>query len=126
MCSWWNGAAGSAFSDCRFSLSALLISGCVASPSCDSGSTLSAREYVTRERRTLFPTELGLKVNDLLVKNLDALFNVEFTAEEVTKVAIEQAQAFDAELHVVSSVVGHQLDDDGQRGHPTPPAAGVR
>jgi nucleotide-binding universal stress UspA family protein len=45
-------------------------------------------------------------------------FNVEFTADEVTKVAIEQAQAFGAELHVVSSVVGHQLDDDGQPAEP--------
>lgn len=45
-------------------------------------------------------------------------FNINFTADEVTKVAIEQAQAFGAELHVVSSVVGHQLDKEGQPVEP--------
>ena len=43
--------------------------------------TLDSREYVTREKRQLTPTELGLMVNDLLVAKLDALFNVGFTAE---------------------------------------------
>jgi DNA topoisomerase-1 len=43
--------------------------------------TLNAREYTTREKRQLAPTELGLKVNDLLVAKLEALFNVGFTAE---------------------------------------------
>ena len=43
--------------------------------------TLNSREYTTREKRQLTPTELGLKVNDLLVAKLEALFNVNFTAE---------------------------------------------
>ena len=43
--------------------------------------TLNSREYTTREKRQLAPTELGLKVNDLLVAKLEALFNVNFTAE---------------------------------------------
>ncbi len=43
-------------------------------------STLHARKYVLREKRSLAPTELGLAVNDLLVTNLGELFNVEFTA----------------------------------------------
>jgi nitrous oxide reductase accessory protein NosL len=42
--------------------------------------TLNSREYTTREKRQLMPTELGLKVNDLLVAKLDSLFNVGFTA----------------------------------------------
>jgi len=43
--------------------------------------TLDSRNYATRERRQITPTELGLTVNDLLVAKLDALFNVGFTAE---------------------------------------------
>ena len=44
--------------------------------------------------------------------------NMDFTADEVTRIASEQAQAFGAELLVVSSVVGHQLDKDGQPAEP--------
>ena len=43
-------------------------------------STLLDRKYVDREKRALVPTELGLKVFDFLVANLDALFDVQFTA----------------------------------------------
>ncbi|MBN1558563.1 MAG: type I DNA topoisomerase [Lentisphaerae bacterium] len=43
-------------------------------------STLHQREYVTREKRTLTPTELGMQVNALLVSTLDPLFDVAFTA----------------------------------------------
>ena len=43
-------------------------------------STLQYRTYVLREKRTLLPTELGMQVNTLLVENLEALFNVAFTA----------------------------------------------
>jgi DNA topoisomerase-1 len=42
--------------------------------------TLDAREYVTREKRQLMPTVLGLQVCDLLVRKLNDLFNVGFTA----------------------------------------------
>ena len=43
-------------------------------------STLLDRKYVDREKRTLIPSELGMKVFDFLVSNLDALFDVQFTA----------------------------------------------
>ncbi|MDR0994004.1 MAG: type I DNA topoisomerase [Verrucomicrobiota bacterium] len=43
-------------------------------------STLLDRKYVDREKRTLFPTDLGMKVCDFLLANLDALFDVQFTA----------------------------------------------
>jgi len=43
--------------------------------------TLNSREYTTREKRQLAPTELGLMVNDLLIAKLEPLFNVGFTAE---------------------------------------------
>ncbi len=44
-------------------------------------STIEKREYVTKEKRSLAPTEAGTRVNDFLVKSLDPLFNVKFTAE---------------------------------------------
>lgn len=53
-------------------------------------STLYDREYVIQEDRKLIPTELGKKVNDLLVSNFDHIFNVNFTAkmeEELDEIA---------------------------------------
>ena len=44
-------------------------------------STLQDRAYVDKEKRSLKPSELGLRVNDFLVSHLDGLFNVKFTAE---------------------------------------------
>ncbi len=42
--------------------------------------TLQQRDYVSNEKRTLIPTDLGRKVNALLVETLGKLFNVKFTA----------------------------------------------
>ena len=44
-------------------------------------STIEKREYVNKEKRQLIPTEAGQRVCDFLVKSLDPLFNVKFTAE---------------------------------------------
>lgn len=43
-------------------------------------STILERDYVFVENRKLFPTELGNKVNDILVKNFPRILNVNFTA----------------------------------------------
>ena len=43
-------------------------------------STLLGRKYVVREKRALVPSELGMKAWDFLAANLDALFDVQFTA----------------------------------------------
>ncbi|PKL23310.1 MAG: type I DNA topoisomerase [Spirochaetae bacterium HGW-Spirochaetae-3] len=43
--------------------------------------TLDKREYVTKEKRSLVPTEAGMRVFEFLVGALDPLFNVKFTAE---------------------------------------------
>lgn len=57
--------------------------------------TLQNRKYVDRQNRSLFPTELGRSVSEILVKNLGELFDVGFTAgmeealDEVEKGAIE-------------------------------------
>jgi DNA topoisomerase-1 len=44
-------------------------------------STLDEREYVRRREGKLFPTELGLKVNDLLIPRFGNVFEVGFTRE---------------------------------------------
>ncbi len=43
-------------------------------------STLNQRKYVSNEKRSLMPSELGEKVNELLQETLAELFNVTFTA----------------------------------------------
>ena len=43
--------------------------------------TLKAREYAKTEKRKLIPQERGILVCDWLVKKLDSLFNVGYTAE---------------------------------------------
>ncbi len=43
-------------------------------------STLNARRYVDLEKRSLRPTELGMRVFRLLVESLNELFDVKFTA----------------------------------------------
>ncbi|MFQ6673667.1 MAG: type I DNA topoisomerase [Fidelibacterota bacterium] len=44
-------------------------------------SRLYKREYVSREKGKLVPTERGLTVNDILTKNLPDIFDVGFTAK---------------------------------------------
>lgn len=41
-------------------------------------------------------------------------YNLYFTSDEVTEVAIEHAKAFNAKLYVISSIVGHSLGKDGE------------
>jgi DNA topoisomerase-1 len=45
------------------------------------GTIIHDRGYVRRERRTLFPTELGTEVTDLLMPFFQDVMNVEFTAQ---------------------------------------------
>ncbi len=51
--------------------------------------TIQSRDYVKREKGKLQATELGKKINNILVKGFPDLFNVEFTAnmeEELDKI----------------------------------------
>jgi DNA topoisomerase-1 len=51
--------------------------------------TIVSRDYVRREKGYLFPTELGLKVSDLLVEYFPKVMDIEFTArleDELDKV----------------------------------------
>ena len=43
--------------------------------------TIIARGYVEREKKILYPTELGTIVNNLLVKHFSSIINASFTAE---------------------------------------------
>lgn len=43
--------------------------------------TIQARKYVESRERRLYPTELGMTVNRILVNSFPHLFNVEFTAK---------------------------------------------
>jgi DNA topoisomerase I len=45
------------------------------------GTIINERGYVRRERRTLFPTELGTEVTELLMPFFQDIMNVEFTAQ---------------------------------------------
>ncbi|MBI4137199.1 type I DNA topoisomerase [Candidatus Roizmanbacteria bacterium] len=45
-------------------------------------STIQARQYVEKnENRAFYPTELGIAINDFLVKHFDDIINVTFTAD---------------------------------------------
>ncbi len=41
-------------------------------------------------------------------------YNLYFTSDEVTQVAIHHSKMFGAKLYVVSSIVGHSLDKEGK------------
>ncbi len=44
-------------------------------------STIIYRNYITKEKKQLFPTELGEIINEILVNNFSDVVNVEFTAK---------------------------------------------
>lgn len=60
-------------------------------------STLLDRDYVTREKRTLLPSPLGMQVCDFLVEKLGQLFDVAFTADMEAK--LDQVEEGDVEWH---------------------------
>ena len=48
-------------------------------------STIIARKYVLKDKKQLYPTELGIAVNDLMKENFAQIVDVEFTANMETK-----------------------------------------
>lgn len=46
--------------------------------------TIIVRKYVAMEKKSFYPTDLGIQVNRFLVERFDAIFNVKFTAEMET------------------------------------------
>ncbi len=43
--------------------------------------TIQARKYVVQKDRRLYPTDLGIAINKILIENFPKLFNVAFTAQ---------------------------------------------
>ncbi len=48
-------------------------------------STILARNYILKEKKQLYPTELGIVVTDLMKENFGDIINVEFTADMETR-----------------------------------------
>ncbi len=63
--------------------------------------TLRTREYATTEKRKLVPTERGTLVCDWLVKKLDALFNVGYTAQ--MEAELDKVEASDVTMNEMLS-----------------------
>jgi DNA topoisomerase-1 len=61
--------------------------------------TLQERRYVVREKRVLTPTELGLRVNDLLQESLSELFDPAFTAR--MEEALDAVERGEVEWHAM-------------------------
>ncbi len=56
-------------------------------------STITARNYVTKEQKVFYTTELGEIVNDIIKNNFENVINVDFTAEMENKLdKIEEGQ----------------------------------
>ncbi len=72
--------------------------------------TITSREYVTREKGRLIPSDLGMAVNRLLVSTFPDVFNVKFTAEMEEELdGIEEGQQ--EWHHVVHDFWGPFLKD---------------
>ena len=84
--------------------------------------TLKQREYAKTEKRKLVPLERGILVCDWLVKKLDSLFNVGYTAKmesELDKVA-EQGEPMN---QMLSEFYAKFLKEIADCGEPPPDAA---
>ena len=55
-------------------------------------STIQERGYVRNDERKLFPTELGVLINDKLVKHFDDIMNTGFTAKMEKKLDLIEAE----------------------------------
>ena len=63
--------------------------------------TIQERDYVTKEKGSLIPTELGFATNDFLVQHLPNLFDIGFTAQ----MEDELDQVEEGDLNWVSMIV---------------------
>lgn len=57
--------------------------------------TIQARNYVDKDKGKLFPTDLGFKVNDFLIKVIPSLFEIDFTSRMETR--LDEIEAGDLE-----------------------------
>ena len=61
--------------------------------------TIIQRGYISREKKRLYPTELGNVVNDLMTRSFPDIVDIQFTAEMETK--LDQVESGEAEWHKV-------------------------
>ncbi|MDO4547371.1 MAG: type I DNA topoisomerase [Clostridia bacterium] len=64
-------------------------------------STILNRGYITREKKRLFPTELGIIVNDIMLKNFPDIVNETFTADMERQ--LDEVEAGTREWHELIS-----------------------
>ena len=69
--------------------------------------TLLNRHYVTKDKRSLVPSPVGRQTNDFLVKHLDTLFDVKFTAGMEEK--LDEIEAGKVEWHGMMDEFYQQL-----------------
>ncbi len=91
-------------------------------------STIQEREYVKKEGGKFQPTELGMVVTDLLVKNFDDIFDVRYTArmeeelDEIEEGKIDWRQSmseFYQKFEVDLQRAEHQMEDIKRMEKPT-------
>jgi DNA topoisomerase-1 len=73
-------------------------------------STIQDREYVVREKGTLFPTELGLLVTDRLVPFFPEIMDLDFTAQ--LEESLDQVEEGDSDWVEVVGKFNKQFDRD--------------
>ena len=61
--------------------------------------TIIQRGYISREKKRLYPTELGNVVNDLMTRSFPDIVDIQFTAEMETR--LDQVESGEAEWHKV-------------------------
>jgi DNA topoisomerase I len=76
-------------------------------------STILDRDYVRREKGTLFPTELGLQVTDMLVPHFPEIMDVEFTAQ--MEESLDKIEEGDADWVATVSAFYKQFAKDLKR-----------
>ena len=59
--------------------------------------TIIQRGYITREKKRLYPTELGNVVNDMMTRSFPDIVDIQFTAEMESK--LDAVESGDAEWH---------------------------
>ena len=84
--------------------------------------TLKAREYAKTEKKKLVPLERGILVCDWLVKKLDSLFNVGYTAE--MEAELDKVESRDVPMNqMLSAFYAKFLKEIGECSDPPPDRA---
>jgi hypothetical protein len=76
-------------------------------------STIQEREYVTKQQRRFYPTELGMVVTDLLVENFDDIFDIAYTGRYTELLPPGWSQSSARGINYAGVVVGEGVDATG-------------